>query len=61
MKYFYNTFASVLKKALSRIFSRKQIAKIMIQIVEKRDGRVVGYNEDKIKASIRKYDRHRTW
>ena len=50
MKYFYNTFASVLKKALSRIFSRKQIAKIMIQIVEKRDGRVVGYNEDKIKA-----------
>lgn len=26
----------------------------MIQIVEKRDGRVVGYNEDKIKAAIRK-------
>ena len=27
---------------------------IMIQIVEKRDGRVVGYNEEKIKAAIRK-------
>ncbi len=26
----------------------------MIQIVEKRDGRVVGYNEEKIKAAIRK-------
>lgn len=26
----------------------------MIQLVEKRDGRVVGYNEDKIKAAIRK-------
>ncbi len=26
----------------------------MIQLVEKRDGRVVGYNEEKIKAAIRK-------
>ena len=26
----------------------------MIQTVEKRDGRVVGYNEEKIKAAIRK-------
>ncbi len=26
----------------------------MIQIVEKRDGRIVGYNEEKIKAAIRK-------
>ena len=26
----------------------------MIQIVVKRDGRVVGYNEEKIKAAIRK-------
>ena len=28
--------------------------KTMIQVVEKRDGRVVGYNEEKIKAAIRK-------
>ena len=26
----------------------------MIQVVVKRDGRVVGYNEEKIKAAIRK-------
>lgn len=26
----------------------------MIQTVKKRDGRVVGYNEEKIKAAIRK-------
>ena len=31
-----------------------KIIKHMIQVVVKRDGRVVGYNEEKIKAAIRK-------
>ena len=34
----------------------------MIQVVVKRDGRVVGYNEEKIKAAIRKAMlTHRAW
>ncbi len=35
-------------------FANEKIHLNMIQLVEKRDGRVVGYNEEKIKAAIRK-------
>ena len=35
-------------------FANGKIHLNMIQLVEKRDGRVVGYNEEKIKAAIRK-------
>lgn len=40
--------------SLGRIVIPKQIILKMIQTVVKRDGRIVGYNEEKIKAAIRK-------
>ena len=40
--------------SLGRIIIPKQIILKMIQTVVKRDGRIVGYNEEKIKAAIRK-------
>lgn len=39
---------------INRTQSHKQKSKKMIQVVVKRDGRVTGYNEEKIKAAIRK-------
>lgn len=48
----FTYFAEV--KQHTRLFPERHIPHLMIQTVVKRDGRIVGYNEEKIKAAIRK-------